>query len=157
MHQALSQASEQCKTRGKQKLEAVSTLADSIRSTGEKKLIQAAAELCSEIVAHDGRLEPGEYATLSIALKALGTRKIKADDIAEELLGNDKEVAKILREANITEDTKASERLTILSNQWSIYNARTNLRNLPASELEKYRRSMALISKLREIYREMGD
>jgi hypothetical protein len=52
---------------------------------------------------------------------------------------------------------KASERLTILSNQWSIYNARTNLRNLPASELEKYRRSMALISKLREIYREMGD
>ena len=157
MHQALSQASEQCKTRGKQKLEAVSTLADSIRSTGEKKLIQAAAELCSEIVAHDGRLEPGEYATLSIALKALGTRNIKADDIAEELLGNDKEVAKILREANITEDTKASERLTILSNQWSIYNARTNLRNLPASELEKYRRSMALISKLREIYREMGD
>ena len=157
MHQALSQASEQCKTRGKQKLEAVSTLADSIRSTGEKKLIQAAAELCSEIVAHDGRLEPGEYATLSIALKALGTRKIKADDIAEELLSNDKEVAKILRDAKITDEMKPSERAVILSNQWSIFNARTNLRDLPVSELEKYRRIMAVISKLREIYREMGD
>ena len=157
MLQALSQTSEQCKTRGKQKLEVISTLADSIRSTGEKKLIQAAAELCGEIVAHDGRLEPGEYATLSTALKALGTRKIKAENIAEELLSNDKEVAKILREAKITDDMKASDRLAILSNQWSIYNARTNLRNLPASELEKYRRTMAVISRLREIYREMGD
>ena len=66
-------------------------------------------------------------------------------------------MAKILREAKITDDMKASDRLAILSNQWSIYNARTNLRNLPASELEKYRRTMAVISRLREIYREMGD
>jgi uncharacterized tellurite resistance protein B-like protein len=157
MHQALSQASEQCKTRGKQKLEVVSTLADSIRSTGEKKFIHAAAELCGEIVANDGRLEPGEFVTLSTALKALGTRKIKAEDIAEELLSNDKEVAKTLREAKITDDMKASKRLMILSGLWSTYNARTNLRDLPASELEKYRRAMAVISKLREIYREMGD
>ena len=157
MLQALSQTSEQCKTRGKQKLEVISTLADSIRSTGEKKLIQAAAELCGEIVAHDGRLEPGEYATLSIALKRLCARKIKAEDIAEELLSNDKEVAKILRDAKITDEMKPSERAVILSNQWSIFNARTNLRDLPVSELEKYRRIMAVISKLREIYREMGD
>jgi len=157
MQQALSQASEQCKTRGKQKLEAVAKLADSIRSSGEKKLILAAAELCGEIIAHDGRLEPGEYATLSTVLKGLGTRKIKAEDIAEELLSNDKEVANILRDAKITEGMKPSERAAILSNQWSVFNARTNLRNLPASELVKYRRMMAVISKLREIYREMGD
>lgn len=155
--QALTETSTLCKTKGKQKLEAVTTLAESIRSTGEKKLLQAAAELCVEIVANDGRLEPGEYATLSIALKGLGTRNLKATDIAEELLSNDKEVSKILSDAKITERMKPSERVTILSNQWSTFNARTNLRDLPASVLEKYRRTMAVISKLREIYREMAD
>jgi hypothetical protein len=155
--EALNETTKLCKSSGKQKLEAVASLADSIRSTGEKKMIQAAAELCREIVTNDGRLEPGEYATLSIALKRLGSRKIKAEEVAVELLSNDQEIAKILRDAKITDKMKPSERVIILSNQWANYNAYTNLRNRPAAELEKYRRAMAVIARLREIYREIGD
>ena len=132
-------------------------MAESRRSTGEKKLIQAAAELCREIVTSDGRLEPGEYATLSTARKGLGSRKIKAEDVAVELLSNDQEVAKILRKANITDDMKPSQRVLILSNEWANYNAYTNLRDKTPADIEKYRRAMAVIAKLREIYREMGD
>jgi hypothetical protein len=156
-HQALFETAGQCKNRGKQKLESVETLANSIRGTGEKKLIQSAAELCREIIVQDDRLEPGEFAILSTALKGLGVKKVKAEDIAEELLDNDEEFAAILEDANITELTKPAERDAILSKEWSKYNARTNLRDQPAAELEKYRRKMALISKLREIYREMNN
>ena len=155
--ESLNETTKQCKNSGKQKLESVASLAESIRSTGEKKLIQAAAELCREIVTSDGRLEPGEYATLSTALKGLGSRKIKAEEVAVELLSNDQEVAKILRDAKITDGMKTSQRVLILSNQWASYNAYTNLHNRPPAELEKYRRAMAVIARLREIYREMGD
>ena len=155
--ESLNETTKLCKSSGKQKLESVGSLAESIRSTGEKKLIQAAAELCREIVTSDGRLEPGEYATLSTALKGLGSRKIKAEDVAVELLSNDQEVAKILRKANITDDMKPSQRVLILSNEWANYNAYTNLRDKTPADIEKYRRAMAVIAKLREIYREMGD
>jgi len=156
MHQALSQASEQCKTRGKQKLEVVSTLADSIRSTGEKKLIQAAAELCGEIIAQDGRLEPGEFATLSAAYKGLGVRSTKASKIASTLLSSDAEVKKMLKELKITDATSAEAREVILSFAWSQENGRMYSVKDPAVK-EKMRQRMALIQKIRDLYREMDD
>jgi hypothetical protein len=155
-HQALFDTATLCKNRGKQKLDAVEALANSIRGTGEKKLIQSAAELCREIIIQDDRLEPGEYAILSTALRGLGVKKVKAEDVAGELLAKDDEFAAILKEANITDLTKPAERDAILSKEWSKYNAYTNLRDQPPAKLEKFRRKMALISKLREIYREMN-
>lgn len=155
--ESLNETTKLCRSSGKQKLESIASMAASIRGTGEKKLIQAAADLCREIVASDGRLEPGEYATLSTALKGLGSRKIKAEEVAVELLSNDQEVAKILREAEITDDMKPSQIVLILSNQCAKYNAYTNLHHKTPAEIENYRRTMAVIAKLREIYREMGD
>ena len=52
---------------------------------------------------------------------------------------------------------KPSQRVLILSNEWANYNAYTNLRDKTPADIEKYRRAMAVIAKLREIYREMGD
>jgi hypothetical protein len=67
--QRLTEVANQSKMRGKQKLDAVTTLGEAIRKTGEKKLIQAAGALCGEVIELDERLEPGEFATLSVALK----------------------------------------------------------------------------------------
>jgi hypothetical protein len=154
MHQALIQAAESCKTRGKQKLEAVATLAESIRSTGEKKLIQASGELCGEIVAHDGRLEPGEYATLSTALKGLGVRNIKAAKIADELLSGDDEIAELLEELDIETKTPSEERERKLSIEWSRQNARMQAVT-DSGKREEMRRRMELIQRIRDLYREI--
>ena len=154
MHQALIQTSESCKSRGKQKLEAVTTLAESIRSTGEKKLIQASGELCGEIVAHDGRLEPGEYATLSTALKGLGVRNIKAAKIADELLSGDDEIAELLEELDIETKTPSEERERKLSIEWSRQNARMQAVT-DSGKREEMRRRMELIQRIRDLYREI--
>lgn len=154
MHEALRHASEQAKSRGKQKLESVAALADSIRSTGETKLIKAAAELCGEIVAHDGRLEPGEYATLSIALKGLGVRNVKASKIAVELLSGDDEITELMDELEITARTSAEERERKLSMEWSRQNARMQAVT-DARKREEMRRRMELIQKIRDLYREI--
>lgn len=154
MHEALRHASEQGKSRGKQKLESVAALADSIRSTGETKLIKAAAELCGEIVAHDGRLEPGEYATLSIALKGLGVRNVKASKIAVELLSGDDEITELMDELEITARTSAEERERKLSMEWSRQNARMQAVT-DARKREEMRRRMELLQKIRDLYREI--
>ena len=152
--QALTDASTLCKTKGKQKLEAVTTLAESIRSTGEKKLIQAAAELCAEIVAHDGRLEPGEFATLSTALKGLGTKSVKASKIASKLLSDDEEISEMLSELGIHSRTPTEERERKLSVAWSRENARMQAIT-DAARREDMRRRMELIQRIRDLYREL--
>jgi len=152
--QALTETSTLCKTKGKQKLEAVMTLAESIRSTGEKKLIQAAAELCAEIVAHDGRLEPGEFATLSTALKALGTKSVKASKVASKLLSEDEEITEMLEELGINSRTATEERERKLSVAWSRENARMQAIT-DAARREDMRRRMELIQRIRDLYREM--
>ena len=154
MLEALRHTSEQGKSRGKQKLESVTALADSIRSTGETKLIKAAAELCGEIVAHDGRLEPGEYATLSIALKGLGVRNVKASKIAVELLSGDDEITELMDELEITVRTSTEERERKLSMEWSRQNARMQAVT-DARKREEMRRRMELIQKIRDLYREI--
>jgi hypothetical protein len=154
IHQALVQASEQCKIRGKQKLEVVTKLGEAIRATGEKKLIQAAAELCGEIVAHDGRLEPGEFATLSHALSALGTKSIKASKIAKELLNDDEEIKAMMAELGIHIRTSVEERERKLSIAWSKENARMQAIT-DATRREAMRLRMELIQRIRDLYREL--
>ena len=152
--QALIDTSTLCKTKGKQKLEAVTALAESIRATGEKKFIQAAAELCGEIVAHDGRLEPGEFATLSTALKALGTKSVKASKIASKLLSDDEEITEMLTELGIHSRTSTQERELKLSVAWSRENARMQAIT-DAARRETMRRRMELIQRIRDLYREL--
>lgn len=152
--QALNDTSTLCKTKGKQKLEAVTALAESIRAKGEKKLIQAAAELCAEIVAHDGRLEPGEFATLSTALKALGTKSVKASKIASKLLSDDDEITEMLSELGIHSRTPTEERERKLSVAWSRENARMQAIT-DAARREDMRRRMELIQRIRDLYREL--
>ncbi len=154
IHQALVQASEQCKIRGKQKLEVVTKLGEAIRATGEKKLIQAAAELCGEIVASDGRLEPGEFATLSHALNALGTKSIKASKIAKELLNDDEEIKELMAELGIHSRTSVEERERKLSIAWSKENARMQAIT-DATRREAMRVRMELIQRIRDLYREL--
>lgn len=154
LHQALVQTAEQCKARGKQKLEAITVLAESIRATGEKKLIQAAGELCGEIVAHDGRLDPGEYATLSTALKGLGVRNVKASKIADELLSADDEIAELLEELGIIPRTPVADRERKLSIEWSRQNARMQAVT-DSAKREEMRRRMELIQRIRDLYREI--
>jgi hypothetical protein len=154
IHQALVQSSEQCKIRGKQKLEVVTKLGEAIRATGEKKLIQAAAELCGEIVAHDGRLEPGEFATLSHALSALGTKSIKASKIAKELLNDDEEIKAMMAELGIHSRTSVEERERKLSIAWSKENARMQAIT-DATRREAMRLRMELIQRIRDLYREL--
>jgi hypothetical protein len=129
-------------------------LAESIRSTGEKKLIQAAAELCAEIVAHDGRLEPGEFATLSTALKGLGTKSVKASKIASKLLSDDEEISEMLSELGIHSRTPTEERERKLSVAWSRENARMQAIT-DAARREDMRRRMELIQRIRDLYREL--
>ena len=152
--QALTDISTLCKTKGKQKLEAVTALAESIRSTGEKKFIQAAAELCGEIVTHDDRLEPGEFATLSTALKALGTKSVKALKIANQLITNDDEVTEMLAELGIHSRTSNEDRERKLSVAWSRENARMQAIT-DAARREIMRRRMELIQRIRDLYREL--
>ena len=152
--QALTDISTLCKTKGKQKLEAVTALAESIRSTGEKKFIQAAAELCGEIVTHDDRLEPGEFATLSTALKGLGTKSVKASKIASKLLSDDEEIAEMLSELGIHSRTPTEERERKLSVAWSRENARMQAIT-DAARREDMRRRMELIQRIRDVYREL--
>ena len=129
-------------------------LAESIRATGERKLIQAAGELCSEIVSSDGRLEPGEFATLATALKGLGIKKLDPTDIAQELMDNDDEMTELREELEIDEDTSAEDRERILSVAWSRENARMQAVSEHAKR-EKMRRRMELIRKIRDLYREL--
>jgi hypothetical protein len=131
MHQALIQTSESC-----------------------KKLLQASGELCGEIVAHDGRLEPGEYATLSTALKGLGVRNIKAAKIADELLSGDDEIAELLEELDIETKTPSEERERKLSIEWSRQNARMQAVT-DSGKREEMRRRMELIQRIRDLYREI--
>lgn len=152
--QALTETATLCKTKGKQKLEAVTSLAESIRATGEKKLVQAAAELCGEIIAHDGRLEPGEFATLSTALKALGTKSVKASKIASKLLSDDEEITEMLSELDIHSRTSTQERELKLSVAWSRENARMQAIT-DAAKRESMRRRMELIQRIRDLYREL--
>lgn len=152
--QTLTETSNLCKTKGKQKLEAVTALAESIRATGEKKLIQAAAELCGEIVAHDGRLEPGEFATLSVAIKGLGTKSVKASKIAIQLIAGDDEITEMLAELGIHARTPTEERERKLSVAWSRENARMQAIT-DAARREEMRRRMELIQRIRDLYREL--
>ena len=153
--QALTTAAEQAKHKGKQRLDAITLLANSIRSTGEKKLIQAAAELCAEIVANDGKLEPGEFATLATAIKGLGTRSVKATDIAGELLSNDDEITDMKEELGIDDDTPKQERERKLSIAWGRENSHTELKDQTKRELARHR--MGLIQKIRDLYRELDE
>jgi len=139
--------------RGKQKLDVVAQLAESIRATGERKLIHAAGELCGEIVTQDGRLEPGEFATLAAALKGLGIKKLDPTDIAQELIDNDDEITELKDELGIDDDTEVEERERILSVAWSRENARMHAVT-DQDKRENLRRRMNLISKIRDLYRE---
>jgi len=153
-HEKLGDTAKESKMRGKQKLEVVQLIAESIRATGERKLIQAAGELCSEIVISDGRLEPGEFATLATALKGLGIKKLDPTDIAQELLDNDDEITELKEELGIDDDTPIADRERILSVAWSRENARMQAVTDPARR-EHMRRRMELIQKIRDLYREL--
>lgn len=153
-HAKLSETAQQSRMRGKQKLDVVTQLAESIRATGERKLIQAAGELCSEIVSSDGRLEPGEFATLATALKGLGIKKLDPTDIAQELMDNDEEMTEMMDELEIDDDTSVADRERILSVAWSRENARMQAVAEHAKR-EKMRRRMELIWKIRDLYREL--
>jgi hypothetical protein len=150
----LSAAADQAKTRGKQKLSVVTQLAERIHASGERKLIQAAATLCGEIVEIDGRLEPGEFATLSAALQGLHVRNIKAAKIAQELIANDTEMSELLAELGIEDDTPAEERERRLSTAWSQENARMHVVN-DAQRRQQMRQRMNLLQKIRDLYREV--
>jgi hypothetical protein len=152
--QTLTETSNLCKTKGKQKLESVTALAERIRATGEKKLIQAAAELCGEIVASDGRLEPGEFATLSVAIKGLGTKSVKASKIAIQLIAGDDDITEMLAELGIHSRTPTEERDRKLSVAWSRENARMQAVT-DAARREEMRRRMELIQRIRDLYREL--
>jgi hypothetical protein len=152
--QALDEAANLAKGKGKQRLETVAALAASIRGSGAKKFIHAAAELCGEIVAHDGRLEPGEYATLATALDKLGVRNVKAEKIADELLSADDDLLEILSDLEIDDDTSSEQRDTKLSIAWNKENARMQAINDPARR-EAMRAKMELIQRIRTLYREM--
>ena len=153
-HKTLSDIQSQAIMNGKKKLVVIADLADRIRGTGEKKFIQCAGHLCTEVVECDGRLEPGEFSTLSTALKHLGIRNIKAQEIAEELLFNDDEISELKDELGIDEYTTSSERESILSHEWSKLNGRTNVITDPDQRVEMQRR-MLLIQKIRDLYREI--
>ena len=153
-HAKLSETAQQSRMRGKQKLDVVTQLAESIRATGERKLIQAAGELCNEIVSSDGRLEPGEFATLATALKGLGIKKLDPTDIALELMDNDEEMTEMKDELEIDDDTSIEDRERILSVAWSRENARMHAVAVHAKR-EKMRRRMELIQKMRDLYREL--
>ena len=152
--QKLTEVANRSKMHGKQKLDAVTTLGEAIRSTGEKKLTQAAGALCGEVVELDGRLEPGEFATLSVALKALGIRNNKAAKIAEELLERDKEIVKMLKKLGVSESTRKDERDRILSTACSLRNGRT-FGVTDQAELDMLRKEINLIIRIRALYQEL--
>lgn len=152
--QALNEAANLAKNKGKQRLEAITMLAESIRATGVKKLIQSAAELCGEIVEHDGRLQPGEFATLAAAFKGLGVKSTKATKIATQLLANDDEISEMLAELEIYPRTPTADRELKLSLAWSRENGRMQAVS-DAGRREEMRHRMELIQKIRDIHREM--
>jgi len=108
----------------------------------------------AEIVAHDGRLEPGEFATLSTALKGLGTKSVKASKIASKLLSDDEEISEMLSELGIHSRTPTEERERKLSVAWSRENARMQAIT-DAARREDMRRRMELIQRIRDLYREL--
>lgn len=140
--------------KGKKKLDVVAELADRIRKTGEKKFIQCAGYLCTEVVERDDRLEPGEFSTLSTALKHLGIRNIKAEEIAKGLMFNDDEISELKSELDIDQYTTSSERESILSHEWSKLNGRMNVIR-DADIRQEMKRRMLLIQKIRDLYREI--
>ncbi len=152
--QKLTEVANQSKLQGKQKLDAVTALGAAIRATGEKKLVQAAGALCGEVIELDGRLEPGEFATLSVALKGLGLKNNKATKIAEALLSNDDEVSDLKEELGIDEYTSRDERERILSVAWSRENARMQAVK-DSLKREEMRKRMNLIQRIRDLYREL--
>ena len=152
--QELSATADQARMRGKQKLSLVKQVAERIRSTGERKLIQSAGALSVAIVEIEGRLEPGEFATLSAALDGLGIRNIKAMKIAHTLIVNDTEIAALLEALEIEDDTLVEERERKLSTAWSLENARMHVVTDPEKR-NQMRQRMSLIQKIRDLYREM--
>jgi hypothetical protein len=152
--QKLTEVANQSKMQGKQKLDAVTGLGAAIRATGEKQLIQAAGALCGEIIELDSRLEPGEFATLSMALKALGLRNTKAAKIAEELLSNDSDISDLKEELGLDKSTSRDDRERILSVAWNRENARMQAVT-DSFRLEEMRQRMKLIQKIRDLYREL--
>jgi len=152
--QRLTEVANQSKMRGKQKLDAVTALGEAIRGTGEKKLTQAAGALCGEVIELDGRLEPGEFATLSVALKALGLRNTKAAKIAKELLSNDSDISDLEDELDIDGTTSKDDRERILSMAWSRENARMQAVT-DSLRREEMRQRMNLMQKIRDLYREL--
>jgi hypothetical protein len=152
--QRLTEVADQSKMRGKQKLDTVTTLGEAIRGTGEKKLTQAAGALCGEVIELDGRLEPGEFATLSVAFKALGLRNTKAAKIAKELLSNDSDISDLKDELGVEGTTSKQDRERILSVAWNRENAR--MQSVTDSfKREEMRQRMKLIQRIRDLYREL--
>ena len=152
--QRLTEVANQSKMRGKQKLDAVTTLGEAIRKTGEKKLIQAAGALCGEVIELDERLEPGEFATLSVALKALGLRNTKAAKIADALLSNDSDISDLKEELELDESTSMDDRERILSIAFDRENKRMQT-VADSDKREKMRQKMKLIQRIRDLYREL--
>ena len=152
--QRLTEVADQSKMRGKQKLDAVTALGEAIRGTGEKKLTQAAGALCGEVIELDGRLEPGEFATLSVALKALGIRNTKAAKIAKDLLASDDDIVEMMEELGIDDSTQKDDRDRILSMAWYRWNTRMEVAKGQA-KVEEIRDKMRLIQRIRDLYREL--
>ena len=153
-HKALGDIQSQAMMNGKKNLGVISELANRIRQTGERKLVQCAGYLCSEIIECNDRLEPGEYSTLSVALKYLGIHNIKAKKIAEILLFNDNEISKLKNELSIDEYSTTGERELIISREWSKLNGRINVVTKPSLR-EEMKHRMLLIQKIRDLYREI--
>lgn len=154
--QGLTDTAAASKMRGKLKLDELAKIAQLVRATGERKLIQSAGLLCGEIVELDGKLEPGEFATLAVVLKELGVRNLKAIKIAEELIANDEDITEMKEELDIDESTPKEIRDVILSKAWYKENQRMTTVTDPTRR-EAMRRRMELIQKIRDLYRELDD
>ena len=152
--QGLTEVSDKSKMQGKQRLTVIESLGKSIRASGDKKLIQAAAALCTEIIELDQKLELGEFATLATALQALGQRPIKATKIAQSLLRGDEKIENLSKELGINESTPKEKRELIISREAYRCNQRASTIKDHQARKEMLEK-MNLILKIGDLYREL--
>jgi len=154
-HDELFAAHEATRLAGQQKLELVKSVATSIKDAlGRSKLLNVTAWLCAEVIKADEKLDPGEAAIFRAALEGLG----KADseefrDMAKDLLLGHKEVKALLAEFKITEKTPIRKTEEILLEEFGKCNAR--MQACAGAAKEQYRQKMKLITRIRDMLREI--
>lgn len=156
-HDELFAAHKDTRLAGKQKLDAVKSIAASIKdAAGRSKLLNVTAWLCAEVIKADEKLDPGEAAIFQTAIKGLGKENsVEFKDIAKDLLLGDKEVKALLASLEITERTPARRRNEILLEEFSKCNAR--MQTCDGAAKERLRMRMVLITHVRHMLREIDD